>query len=93
MIQENSYFDNNVKSLGYETPEGDSTIGVMEPGDYEFGTSKHETMLVIEGEMHVKLPGESEFKEVKNGEMFQVEANQKFQVKIVGQTSYLCQYS
>lgn len=93
MIQENSYFDNNVKSLGYETPEGDSTIGVMEPGDYEFGTSKHETMLVIEGEMHVKLPGESEFKVINNGEMFQVDADQKFEVKVISQTSYLCQYS
>ena len=93
MIEVNSYFDDNVKSLGYETPEGKSTVGVMEPGDYEFGTSTHETMIVIEGEMHVTLPGETEAKVIKNGEIFQVDADQKFKVSVVEQTSYLCQYS
>ena len=64
----------------------------MEAGDYEFGTSTHETMTVIEGELQVILPGSSESKSFKNGEVFEVEANQTFQVKSIGQTSYLCVY-
>lgn len=47
MISTNEYFDGNVKSLGYTSQDGKSTIGVMEKGDYEFGTSAHETMTVI----------------------------------------------
>ena len=93
MIQSNSYFEDKVKSLGYESASSKSTVGVMEPGDYEFGTSTHETMIVIEGELQVILPGETEKKSYKNGEIFEVEANQSFKVTSVGQTSYLCKYA
>lgn len=92
MISTNEYFDSNVKSLGYTTAHGNSTLGVMNPGEYEFGTSQHETMRVIEGEMTVKLPGNSEWVTYKAGESYEIDANQKFQVKVSIQTSYLCQY-
>jgi uncharacterized protein YaiE (UPF0345 family) len=92
MISVNEYFDGNVKSIGYTTAEGKSTLGVMNPGDYEFGTSTHETMRVIEGEMAVKLPDTKEWITYKAGESYDVEANKKFLVKVPVQTSYLCQY-
>ncbi|WP_282133884.1 pyrimidine/purine nucleoside phosphorylase [Seonamhaeicola maritimus] len=92
MISTNEYFDGNVKSLGYKTSTGNSTVGVMEAGDYEFGTSTHETMIVIEGEMTVKLPGDSVWATYKAGESFEIDANEKFQVKVSAQTAYLCQY-
>ncbi|MDG1805366.1 pyrimidine/purine nucleoside phosphorylase [Flavicella sp.] len=92
MISSNEYFDSKVKSLGYKSATGNSTVGVMEPGDYEFGTSSHETMIVVEGELVALLPGETEWKSFKTGTSFEVEANSSFKVKSVGQTSYLCQY-
>lgn len=92
MISANEYFDGNVKSLGYESATGKSTLGVMESGTYEFATSLHETMNVVEGEMTVLLPGATEWVTYKAGEAYQIEANQKFQVKVSIQTSYLCQY-
>lgn len=92
MISSNEYFDAKVKSLGYVSAIGNSTIGVMEPGEYEFGTTAHETMNVVEGELVVLLPGESEWKSFKSGTAFEVDANTSFKVKSVGQTSYLCQY-
>jgi uncharacterized protein YaiE (UPF0345 family) len=48
MITSNEYFDAQVKSLGYVSATGKSSVGVMEEGSYEFGTSTHETMVVIE---------------------------------------------
>ncbi len=92
MISVNEYFDGNVKSIGYTTADGKSTLGVMNPGEYEFGTSTHETMIVVEGEMTVKLPDASEWVTYKAGTAFEVDANKKFQVKVSAQTSYLCQY-
>jgi len=92
MISISEYFDGAVKSLGYVSSTGKSTIGVMEPGNYEFGTSKHETMFVIEGDMTVKLPDASEWKTYTSGESYQIEADKTFKVKVTGQTSYLCQY-
>ena len=92
MITSNAYFDGTVKSLGYTSATGKSTVGVMEPGEYEFGTSAKETMIVIEGELIALLPGELEWKSFKAGTSFKVGANTSFKVKSVGQTSYLCQY-
>ncbi|RYY33052.1 MAG: DUF1255 family protein, partial [Sphingobacteriaceae bacterium] len=60
MIDVNSYFNGAVKSLAYTSAEGKSTIGVIEPGEYEFGTSQHETMVIIEGELHALLPDHGE---------------------------------
>ena len=91
MITVNEYFDGAVKSLGYEN-NGKSTVGVIDAGEYEFGTSTHETMTLVEGEMEVLLAGQAEWKTFSAGEHFEIEANSSFKVKIAGQVSYLCKY-
>ena len=92
MINVNEYFEGTVKSLGYTSAEGKSTIGVIEKGEYEFGTSNHETMTVIEGQLDALLPGESEWQSFTAGQSFEVEANTTFKVKSYVQSSYLCKY-
>lgn len=92
MINVNEYFDGTVKSLGYTSADGKSTIGVMESGEYEFGTSSHETMVIIEGELVVLLPGHQDWKSFTNGQSFEVPANASFKLKVAAQTSYLCNY-
>jgi uncharacterized protein YaiE (UPF0345 family) len=92
MINVNEYFDGKVKSLAYTAAEGRSTIGVIESGEYEFGTSSHEIMTVIEGELIALLPGTDNWKSFTKGESFEVPANSSFKVKASGQTAYLCNY-
>ncbi|MFS2189165.1 pyrimidine/purine nucleoside phosphorylase [Mucilaginibacter sp. Mucisp84] len=92
MINVNEYFEGAVKSLAYTTPQARSTIGVIEPGEYEFGTSSHETMTVIEGSLEALLPGQSQWQTFTNGQVFEVEANTSFKVKTEIQSSYLCIY-
>lgn len=92
MINVNEYFEGAVKSLAYTTPQGRSTIGVIEPGEYEFGTSSHETMTVIEGSLEALLPGQSQWQTFTNGQVFEVKANTSFKVKTEVQSSYLCTY-
>ncbi len=92
MITVNEYFDGKVKSLGYESADGKSTIGIIEKGEYEFGTSQHETMLIIEGSLNVLLPGETDWKLYTEGEPFQIDANKSFKVQASQQVSYLCKY-
>ncbi|MGN8055255.1 pyrimidine/purine nucleoside phosphorylase [Pedobacter sp. 22163] len=92
MITENQYFDGNVKSLGYETAEGKSTVGVINPGEYTFGTAQKEIMHVIEGELTALLPDAAEWQSIKAGNNFEVPANSSFKVKASVQTTYLCQY-
>ena len=92
MLKVNEYFDGNVKSIGFRHESGDATVGVMAPGDYEFGTSTHETMSIIAGEISVLLPGSSKWLDVDAGDFFEVPANEKFQLKVKKDTAYLCQY-
>ncbi|MFA6945244.1 MAG: pyrimidine/purine nucleoside phosphorylase [Pedobacter sp.] len=92
MITVSEYFEGSVKSLGYQSPEGKSTIGVIESGEYEFGTSMHETMIIIEGELEAKLPDNDAWKTFKKGQTFEIDANQSFKVRTSVQTSYLCKY-
>jgi purine/pyrimidine-nucleoside phosphorylase len=92
MFQVNEYFDGKVKSLGYETSEGRATIGIMAPGEYEFGTSSKEIMKVTSGQMKVKLPGQSNWQVFKANDIFEIEPGKKFQLIIEEPCSYLCLY-
>jgi hypothetical protein len=92
MFKVNEYFDGKVKSLAFRTAEGPATIGVMAPGDYEFGTSTVEIMTVVSGMLTVKLPGSETWKDYRAGLSFTVEAGRKFQLKVAADAAYLCLY-
>ena len=88
----NQYFDNKVTSIAFQTSTKPATVGVMEIGESEFGTSEFETMTVVSGALTVKLPGSDDFETYEAGQSFTIEANQKFQVKVEVETAYLCTY-
>jgi hypothetical protein len=92
MFKVNEYFDGKVKSLAFATPEGPATIGVMAPGEYEFGTATIEIMTVISGCLTVKLPGTDKWKNYKAGKSFKVAAGEKFQLRVAADAAYLCLY-
>ena len=92
MLESNEYFDGNVKSIGFNTATLPATVGVMEIGEYEFGTSQKETMTVVSGALTVMLPNTAEWKTFNQGDNFIVEANEKFQLKVNIATAYLCTY-
>jgi purine/pyrimidine-nucleoside phosphorylase len=92
MFKTNQYFDGKVASIAFKPTAGPATVGVMAPGEYEFGTSTIEIMTVISGELVVMLPGASEWKAYPAGTAFTVEANRTFQLKVAEDTAYLCQY-
>jgi len=93
MLSVNSYFDDQVKSIGFDSPEGAVSSGVMAPGEYTFGTSQNEVMKVVHGELVVRLPETDEFKAYPAGTQFSVAANCAFDVKVATSTAYLCYYS
>lgn len=92
MLQNNEYFDGNVKSIGFQTASLPATIGVMAIGEYTFGTGEKETMTVVNGALKVKLPGSSEWQLFNAGESFTIAANQSFDVEVTVETAYLCLY-
>ncbi len=92
MLKTNHYFDGNVVSIGFQTTTLPATVGVMAVGEYEFDTSKKETMTVVSGALTVKLPGSDTWQTFEQGSQFIVEANQQFQLKVAVETAYLCTY-
>lgn len=90
-LKVNTYFDGKVKSISFRG-RYNSTVGVMAPGEYEFGTGKAEIMTVISGELVVKLPGKIEWKNFVAGAKFDVDANSKFHLKVLQDTAYLCEF-
>lgn len=92
MLETNEYFEGKVKSIGFQTSTLPATVGVMEIGEYEFGTSQKETITVVSGALTVMLPTGSEWKTFNQGDSFIVDANEKFQLKVDVATAYLCTY-
>jgi uncharacterized protein YaiE (UPF0345 family) len=92
MLKVNEYFDGKVKSISLNTGDGPATVGVMAKGKYEFGTSTKEIMIVTTGVLSVKLPGSAVWKTYKPYEQFEIEANQKFQLDVPADASYICYY-
>jgi hypothetical protein len=92
MLETNEYFAGKVKSIGFKTATLPATVGVMEIGEYEFGTSQKETMSVVSGALTVKLPNSEKWVKFNQGDSFIVAANEKFQLKVEVATAYLCTY-
>jgi uncharacterized protein YaiE (UPF0345 family) len=92
MLKVNEYFDGKVKSIAFQTKTLQATVGVMDIGDYEFGTSQLETITVVSGCLTVKLPGSDTWQAFPAGKQFKVAANQKFHLQVAEQTAYLCTY-
>ena len=89
----NIYFDGKVTSRTVVFPNGEKkTLGIMLPGEFEFGTDQAELMEIQSGEVAVLLPGQSQWQTVKGGEDFSVPAKAKFGIQVKTVTDYCCSY-
>ncbi len=93
MLNVNEYFSGKVKSIGFDSDSiGRASVGVMEAGEYTFGTGQPEEMTVVSGVLTVKLPGSDEWQVFGPGAVFSVPGNSEFQLQVAEPTSYLCKY-
>lgn len=89
----NLYFEGKVTSRTVIFPDGSKkTLGIMLPGDYEFGTAKKELMEILAGELQVMLPEAKEWETVRGGGSFEVPAQSKFKLVVKDVTDYCCSY-
>ena len=92
--QANIYFDGKVTSRIVKFADGSrKTLGIMMPGEYEFGTDEDELMEILAGEVSVLLPGSADWQTIVGGESFEVPSNSKFGIKVKSVTDYCCSYS
>jgi len=89
----NIYFDGKVTSRTVLFENGEKkTLGIMLPGEYEFGTSDKEIMEIIQGNLEVKLPGSDDWHTFTSGESFEVSSDSKFNLIVKETTDYCCSY-
>ena len=89
----NVYFNGNVTSRTVLFEDGTrKTLGIILPGEYEFGTADKERMEVLAGTLKALLPGSKEWKTYGPGQAFEIPANSKFKVSATEVTDYCCSY-
>jgi purine/pyrimidine-nucleoside phosphorylase len=89
----NIYFNGNVTSRTILFEDGTiKTLGIMMPGEYEFGTADKEVMEILAGDLDVLLPNETEWKKFVAGSSFTVPVNSKFSLKVNSVSDYCCSY-
>jgi len=89
----NVYFHGKVTSRTVIFADGSrKTLGIMLPGEYEFGTDAKEIMEILSGDLDVLLPGSQDWQTIRGGEEFEVPAGSKFSLKIKDVTDYCCSY-
>jgi uncharacterized protein YaiE (UPF0345 family) len=89
----NIYFDGKVTSRTVLFPDGTKkTLGIMLPGEYEFGTADKELMEVLGGNLKVLLPGKTEWEIYREGQTFEVPASSTFKLIVETATDYCCSY-
>jgi purine/pyrimidine-nucleoside phosphorylase len=89
----NVYFAGKVVSRTVIFADGSKkTLGIMQPGKYEFSTGDKEIMEILSGELDVFLPGAAGLTAINSGESFEVPANAKFTMKVKSLTDYCCSF-
>lgn len=89
----NVYFDGKVTSRTVMFPDGTrKTLGIMFPGEYEFGTAEKEIMEILAGDLDVMLPNAAGWVTFEEGDVFEVPAESKFSLKVKSLTDYCCSY-
>jgi uncharacterized protein YaiE (UPF0345 family) len=92
MLEHNLYFDGGVQSVGFERHGRRATVGVVDAGEFHFGTDAPERMTIVSGELWAKLPGEVAFRPYAAGTTFEVPGKSGFDVKAAAPAAYLCEF-
>jgi hypothetical protein len=91
MLKHNTYFDGKVQSVGFERYGRRATAGVIDVGEFHFGTDAPERMTVISGELHARLDGGA-WVVYPAGTTFEVAGKSGFDVKATQPAAYLCEF-
>ena len=88
-IRHNTYFNGKVQSLGFNHAGADFTVGVVMPGEYNFGKAeRRETICVVMGALSI------------NGQWYMpdgatdcvIQPGEQIYIMTKGVTMYICQY-
>lgn len=89
----NIYFGGGVTSRTINFSNGEmKTLGIIQPGEYEFNTDKKEIMEMLAGEVEVLQAGDSQWRTFRPGDTFEIPAKSSFRIKTDGLADYCCSF-
>lgn len=89
----NIFFNGGVTSRTVLFADGTKkTLGIMQPGEYEFNTSSGELMEILAGDLDVQLPGTDAWQTFTGGQAFEVGAGERFGLRVRSVTDYCCSF-
>jgi len=89
----NVYYGGSVTSRTVIFSDGTKkTLGIILPGEYEFGTGDKEVMEILAGKLNALLPGSDAWTSFEAGQSFEVSGNSKFKVSADEPVDYCCSY-
>lgn len=89
----NIYFGGQVVSFTVLFADGSKkTLGVMQPGEYEFSTGAAENMEIMSGKLSWQMKGDSAWNEVVGRQSFDVPADSTFVMKVATVSDYCCSF-
>ena len=81
-----------VQSLTYGDENQEFSVGIIAPGEYEFGAIKKEVTTVTLGEINVWVEGNNSWKTYTKNETFSTPEHKNFKFKVDKVSSYICIY-
>jgi uncharacterized protein YaiE (UPF0345 family) len=92
MLKHNTYFEGRVQSVGFERNGRRLTAGVIDVGEFHFGTDAAERMTVASGELTVRRDGSEAWVVYPVGTSFEVPAKSGFDVRAAAPAAYICEF-
>lgn len=92
MLTHNRYFDDQVQSIGFERHGQRQTVGVIDRGEFHFGTGAPERVTVVSGALEIRVDGSSEWRHYPAGTAFEVAGQSGFDVRAAAPAAYLCEF-
>ena len=92
MYELRKYHGDRVQSLTYDDDNTAFSVGILSPGEYQFGAIKKELFTVTSGAISAWVEDQNEWKEYRKGENFAIPSHKNFMLKVDRISSYICYY-
>ena len=92
MYQLRKYHGDRVQSLTYADDKQEFSVGIIAPGEYEFGAIKKEITTVTSGEISVFVEGNDRWMTYHKFETFEIPSHANFKYKVSEISTYICYY-
>ncbi len=91
MYQLRKYHGDRVQSLTYDDGKLAFSVGIISPGEYEFGSMKKEIFTVTHGKIAAWYEGD-QWITAHKGDGFEIPSHKNFKLKVEEVSAYICYY-